>query len=94
MSGDLSLGEGAPGASGIEGQWDLCAGAPQDWGNGDSALERCTQAFMCTGSQGRDSIGIWVRPDCSSWRFSWENGGDYGSSGGEGIGDKVFGNNH
>ena len=25
--------------------------------------------------QSRDSIGIWVRPDCSSWRISWENRG-------------------
>ena len=45
--------------------------------NRDSTLERCTQAFMCTGSQGKaeDSIGIWVKPAFSSWRISWENRG-------------------
>ena len=32
MSGDLTLGERAPRASGIEGQWSLCAGVPWDWG--------------------------------------------------------------
>ena len=24
------------------------------------------------------SIGIWVKPDCSSWRTSWEDRGDCG----------------
>ena len=26
----------------------MCAGAPWDWGNGDSTLERCTHTFMGT----------------------------------------------
>ena len=47
------LGARAPGASGIEGQWGLCAEAPRDWGSGDPILGRRTQAFPCTGSQGK-----------------------------------------
>ena len=45
-------------------------------------LEECPLAFVYAGSQGggggrgwgRASKGIWVRPDCSSWKISWENG--------------------
>ena len=55
MCGDPALGERAPGASGIEGQWGLCAGAPQDGGgNGDPILKRCIQTFTCTESQGKE----------------------------------------
>ena len=47
------MGRKSPGASGIEGQWGLCAGAPQDWGKRRPILKRRTQMFTCTGSQGR-----------------------------------------
>ena len=51
----------------------------RDWGNGGPILKRRTQTFTCTGSQGKaKSIGIWVRPDCSSWRTSWESRGECG----------------
>ena len=53
MCGDLALGERVPGVPGIEGQWGLYTGAPQDWVNGDPILKRCPQNFTCTGSQGK-----------------------------------------
>ena len=37
------MGERAPRASGIEGQWGLCAEAPQDWGTSAfSLLSQCS----------------------------------------------------
>ena len=58
-------------------------------GNGDPILKRCTQTFMCTGpGQSKISIGIWVKPDYSSWRTSWENRGECGLLWGKDIGSK------
>ena len=44
------LGE-APGVFGIEGQWRLCAGAPQDCGEQRLHPWREHKGFMCTGFQ-------------------------------------------
>ena len=53
MPGDLAFGGGAPRTFGIEGQW-VCAQELQGTvGNRDFTLEKLTQAFMCTGSQGK-----------------------------------------
>ena len=61
-------------------------------GNGDPILKRRTQTFMCTGSQGKAvSIGVWFRPDCSSWRTSWENKGECGLCGGRTLEAKPSG---
>ena len=48
MCGDLALGERAPGASGIEGQWGLCAGALWDWGKRvlAAAQQPCAAAYQ------------------------------------------------
>ena len=82
--------------SGIEGQWDLCTGAPQDSGKWifhswkvypDSPVHWVPEPI-------RDSTGIWVRPDCSSWRVSWENRGWLALIGGKVIGGKGLKNNH
>ena len=51
--GALALGERAPRASVIEGQWGLCAGVHGIGGNGDPNIKRHTQTFTCTGSQGK-----------------------------------------
>ena len=77
MPGDLALGERAPGAFDIEGQWGLCAGAPQDWEKHRAHSKKVHTAFHMHWVPGksRDSIGIWVRPDFRSWRISWENKG-------------------
>ena len=56
MPGDLELGERASRALGIEGQWGLCEGASRDWRKWRLILERHTQAFMSTGSQGKAEI--------------------------------------
>ena len=61
-------------------------------GNRDPILERHTQTFTCTGSQGKAvSIGIRVELDCNSWRISWENGGDCALLWGKGIGGEALG---
>ena len=44
--------------------------------------------------QSRGSTGIWVRPDCSSWRISWERGGDCELLWGKDIGGKALGSIH
>ena len=77
MPGDLALGERAPGASGIEGQWGLCAGAPRDWGKWRPHSWKVHTGFhvhWVTG-QSRGSMGIWVGLEWRSWRISWENRG-------------------
>ena len=62
-------------------------------GNGYLILKRCTQTFTCIGSQGKAvSIGIWARPDCSSWRTFWENKGECGLLWGKDIGSRALGN--
>ena len=63
-------------------------------GNGDSDLERCTQTFMCTGSQGK------VKPPQEPGSgltavlggSPEKTGGDCGSLWGKDIGDKALGN--
>ena len=48
-----------------------------DWGRrrpGSWAAHRGFQGHWVPG-RSRGSIGIWVGPDCSSWRTSWENQG-------------------
>ena len=45
MPGDRALGGGAPETFDLEGQQGLCKGAP--------LLKKRTQAFICTGSQGK-----------------------------------------
>ena len=53
MPGNLALRGGAPRAFGTESQ-QACVQELQGTGrNRDSTLERCTQAFMYTGSQGK-----------------------------------------
>ena len=53
MPEDLELGERAPGASGIEGSGACVQELHGTGGNRNPILERCAQAFMCTGSQGK-----------------------------------------
>ena len=48
MPGDLVLGGGAPGASDIEDQWGLCAGAPQDQGKWRLHSWRSAHWLLCT----------------------------------------------
>ena len=66
MPGDLALGEGAPEAFGIEGQWGLCMGAPQEWGKKDPILQRCTRLSSALGFRAKQRLyRISIRPDCS-----------------------------
>ena len=44
--------------------------------------------------QSKVSIGIWVRPDCSSWRTSWENRGDCGLLCRKDNGSKALGSEY
>ena len=83
-----------PGASGIEGQWGLCAGAPQDWGKWRPHSQKVHTDFHVhwVPGQSRGSIGIWVKPDCSSWRILWESRGECGLLWGKDIGSKALGN--
>ena len=96
MPGDLALGGGNPGAFGTEAQWGLCAGAPRDWGNGDSTLERCTKAFMSTGSQCKAETpweyGSYL--PAVSGRSPGKIRSDCGLLPGEDIGSKGLGNNY
>ena len=52
----------------------------ETWGEGESILERCTQAFMCTGSQAQVEIpqesGSYLTAVLG--RFPGKIGGDYG----------------
>ena len=74
MPGDLALEERAPRASGIEGQGvyaqELHGGRGR---NRDPILGRQTQAFMCTGSQGKAQT-------------PWESGSDLTAGLGESPG--------
>ena len=47
--GDPALVGGAPQAFGVEGQWER----HRTGAHRDSTPEKCTQGFVCTGSQGR-----------------------------------------
>lgn len=60
--GGLALGRGAPRGFSFEGQWDLSAGAPQDWGNTNSILDG-THKVSCALGPGKrsDIIGSWAR---------------------------------
>ena len=49
----LELGVGDFRAFGFEGQWGLSVGLHRTGGNRDSTLRRCTQGFMCTGTEGK-----------------------------------------
>ena len=93
MPGDLTLGERAPGASGIEGLWSLCAGAPQDWGKWKLHSGKIHTHFHMhwVPRQSKVSRGIWVKPVCSSWRTSWENRDECGLLCMKDIGSKAFG---
>ena len=73
---DVALRERAPGVSGIEGQCGLCAEDPQDWGRWRPHSWKAHTDFHVhwVPEQSRDTIGIWVTPDCSSCRISQGNG--------------------
>ena len=60
--GGLASGEGALKVLGLEGQWGLSAGAPQNWVKRDSTLGDCTQGFNVHRDPGQshDSIGAWA----------------------------------
>ena len=49
-------GEETSKAFGFEDQQGLTLGAPQDLGNRDSILRKCTQSLTCTGAQGKAVI--------------------------------------
>ena len=53
MPGDLALGERAPGASSLKAIGAHVQELHRTGGNRYLILERCTQAFMCIGSQGK-----------------------------------------
>ena len=42
--------------------------------------------------QSKVTIGMWVRPDCRSWRTSWENRGECGLLWGKDTEGKALGN--
>ena len=46
--GDPTKGLGVPRESGLEGQWDLIIGLPEDWGNRNTSLGGHKQNFACT----------------------------------------------
>ena len=77
MAVGLALGERAPGACGIAGQWGFWTGAPWDWGKWRPHswnVHTCFHVHRIP-RQSRGSIGIWVRLDYSFWRISWKNRG-------------------
>ena len=96
MLGNLAVEEKAPRASGIEGQWGLCVGAPQDWGKHRPHSERCTQAFMSNGSQGEGGAPQESGSDLTAvlGGSPGKTGGDCGSLQGRDIGSKALGNIH
>ena len=55
----------------------MCAGVPWDWRKQRPHSWKVHTAFYVYWFPGQNigSIGIWVGPDCSSWRISWENRG-------------------
>ena len=63
-------------------------------GNGDPILKKAHMDFHVHQVPGQSevSIGIWVKPDCSSWRTSWENRGECGLLWGKDTGGKALGN--
>ena len=65
MPGDLVLGERDSRASGIEGQWGLYTGGLREM---ETAFLKAHTGFHVHWVPGknRNSIGICVRPDCSS----------------------------
>ena len=92
MPGDLALGKEpledlALKASGA------CAQELQGTrGNGDPILERCTQAFMCTGSQGKAEAPQESELDLTAdfGRSPGKTGADCGSLWGKDIGGKFI----
>ena len=46
--GDLATGGGDPRESDFEGQWELIAGIPQDWGENETPLMEGAHKFSCT----------------------------------------------
>ena len=93
--GDLALGERAPRGNLALKVSGACAQELHGTGgNRDPILKRRTQTFTCTDwvpGQSKVSIGIWVRPDCSSWRTSWENGVNVACCGGRALEAKLLG---
>ena len=67
MPGDLALGEGAPGEFGIEVQW-----GSMGLGEMETPFVKGTHSISraLLPGQSRDSIGIWVKPDCGCWSIS------------------------
>ena len=59
MSGSLAwgsgIGRGALRAFGLEGQWHLNAGAPQDWGK-QTLHSWSTHGIVCPGTQGKSAV--------------------------------------
>ena len=80
MPGDLASGEGASGAFDFESQWGLCAGSPQDLDKQRPQSWKSHTGFHMHWVPGRnrDSIGIWVVTDCSTWGYPGKTGDDYG----------------
>ena len=62
-------------------------------GNGDPILERYTQFFMCTGSQGKAETPLESGLDLTAVLEAspGKTGGDYGSLWGKNIGGKGLG---
>ena len=93
MPGDLELEEGDSRTFDIEGQGGLYATAPQDWRKWilhSWKVHPRLHVHWVLG-QSNDSIGIWLRPDCSSWRISWENRVSVACCGGTILEAKVLG---
>ena len=65
-------------------------------GLGETKTQRCTQAFMCTGSQSKAEIPKESGSDVTAVRggFPGKTGGDCGSLWGKDIGRKGLGTNH
>lgn len=71
----LALGR-APRAFGVEGQQDMCAAAPQDWGKQGFHSRRGHTGFYVWWvlGQSKNSFKIWVRTTCRSWNVSLGTG--------------------
>ena len=62
-------------------------------GNGDPILKRHTHFHVHWVPGGsKVSKGIWIRPDCNSWRTSWKNRGEWVLLWGKDVVSKALGN--
>ena len=86
--GDNTKGLGIPRESGLEGQWDLIIGLPEDWGKQKFQSWKAQPKFCMhqdPEERSSDPTGDWAKATCWCWRASCRDVSWYGLTTGMGA---------